>query len=200
MGTDIPMSDPVSVLARLHTFRDNIVRALQKKPSKSRREEPPQLPFVSKWVDYSRKHGIGFVLEDGTVGCLTVATSKHPVTSAYVHEGQEHLLKLAKDPTHMAQLPIEFVAASKEAKALTRVQAMEKHRRDQLQVLWQKFARYMCVQLGIEDAPRKKTPCQSNFVKFYQRLGNVGFWGFGDGSFQVMIFDKDGVVTPLTLL
>jgi hypothetical protein len=29
------------------------------------------------------------------------------------------------------------------------------------------------------------TTANGPYVKFYQRLGNVGIWGFGDGGFQV---------------
>jgi myosin-1 len=43
----------------------------------------------------------------------------------------------------------------------------------------------MCTQLGTEDLLRKREPQPVNFVKFYQRVSNVGIWGFGDGSFQV---------------
>ena len=43
----------------------------------------------------------------------------------------------------------------------------------------------MCATFGDEELVVKEGPKQSNFVKFYQRLGNVGIWGFDDGSFQV---------------
>lgn len=185
ISSELPSSDPASVLVQLQTFRDNVTRALQRKPSRSRSDKAPQLPFVSKWVDYSRKHGVGFVLEDGTVGCLTVATDKYPVMTAVVQEGHSHLSKVAKDPSHLSQVPIEYFAASREMKGLSRVEVTERHRREHLQMIWHKFGKYMCVQLGMEERHRKKTTPLNNIVKFYQRLGSVGFWGFGDGSFQV---------------
>jgi myosin-1 len=189
IGPDVPSSDPVSVLARLNTFRDNIERALQRKSSRSERNKTHQLPFVSKWVDYSRKHGVGFVLEDGTVGCLVVATSKHPVTTATVYNGRTHLLKVAKEPENMAQsiaqVPIAYYAAPAEVKPITHIEVTERHRQEHLQMVWQRFGKYMCLQLGGDERPSKRTPRQDNFVRFYQRLGNVGIWGFGDGSFQV---------------
>lgn len=185
VSPEFPASDPASVLAQIHTFRDNVARALQKKPSRSRRDQPTQLPFVSKWVDYSRKHGVGFVLEDGTVGCLAVGGGKHPVTTASIPDGHSHLVKASKDPNYIAQAPIEYYAATKENSGLSRVEVTATDRLEHLQHIWQRFGKYMCVQLGMEDGPRKKIPVQNNFVKFYQRLGNAGFWGFGDGSFQV---------------
>jgi hypothetical protein len=42
----------------------------------------------------------------------------------------------------------------------------------------------MCLQLDEEDL-RRKDIAQPNFVKFYQRFGNLAIWGFDDGSFQV---------------
>lgn len=185
VGPELPSSDPEAILAQLQTFRDNIARALLKKPLRSRQQRQQQLPFVSKWVDYSRKHGVGFVLEDGTVGCLAVATERHPVTTALVHNGHKHLFNVSKDPEHMARLPIEYYAATEESAGISQVEIMERQRRDHLRLIWAKFGKYMCVQLGNDDQKPKEMESQNNFVKFYQRLGNVGFWGFGDGSFQV---------------
>lgn len=185
LSVEMPATDPVAVLARLYTFRDNIARALQKKPSNSRRDKPPQLPFVSKWVDYSRKYGVGYVLEDGSVGCVAKATEQHPVTIAFCTDGHKHLRKLSKDVGYAESVPLEFYASSKETKGLSHIEVTDKSRRNDITTLWQKFGRYMCIQLGQEDWPRSKESRQPNFVKFYQRLGNVGIWGFGDGSFQV---------------
>jgi myosin-1 len=185
VSPELPCTDPASVLVQLRAFRDNVARALEKKPLRSRHENTPQLPFVSKWVDYSRKHGVGFVLEDGTVGCLVAGNDKHPVTTAFVQNGHPHLNRVNEDPAHLTKVPIEYYAASKEHEGLSRIEVLDKHRREHLRVIWHKFARYMCVQLGNDDRPAKRLPSQNNFVKFYQRLGNVGFWGFGDGSIQV---------------
>jgi myosin-1 len=185
LGAEISASDPVSVLNRLSTFRDNIVRALQKKPSRSRREPHQRLPFVSKWVDYSRKHGVGFVLEDGTVGCLAVASKEYPVMATFVRDGQPHLAECAKDQAHLTQVPVEYHAIGKEMKGISQVEVLEKQRREQLQMIWQRFGKYMCGHLGTEADRVPKTVPQSSFVRFYQRLGSVGIWGFSDGSFQV---------------
>lgn len=186
LSAELPSTDPVTVLARLFTFRDNLARALEKKPCQSRREKPSQLPFVSKWVDYSRKYGVGYVLDDGSVGCLTTATAQHPVTVACSTDGLRHLKELSKDQEYAKQIPIQFYAAPKKTKGIARVQITDQRRVDDIRNYWQKFGRYMCMQLGDEDWPKKDVE-RSNFVKFYQRLGNVGVWGFDNGSFQVNI-------------
>jgi myosin-1 len=186
LSAELPFTDPVTVLARLYTFRDNLARALEKKPCQSKRDKPSQLPFVSKWVDYSRKYGVGYVLDDGSVGCLTTATEHHPVTVASSTDGLRHLKELSKDQDYANKIPIQFYAAPKKAKGMVRVQVTDQRRENDIRNYWQKFGRYMCMQLGDEDWPKKDTE-RSNFVKFYQRLGNVGIWGFDNGSFQVCI-------------
>ncbi len=185
VSTEVPATDPVDVLARLYTFRDNIARALEKKPCYSRRNKPPQLPFVAKWVDYSRKYGVGYVLDDGTLGCLTTATDVYPVTSAFSTNGLRHLKELSKDQAYIEDIPLQFYAAPQKTKGTYRIALTEARRINDIRLYWQKFARYMCLQLGDEDWPKKDDAERPNFVKFYQRLGNVGIWNFDDGSFQV---------------
>lgn len=185
MSPEVPGTDPVSTLAQLETFRDNLTRALERRPS-YRREKPPQLPFVSKWVDYSRKYGVGYVLDDGSVGCMTTATDSFPVTVAFVTNGVHHLKGLSKDSESIKDIPIQLYAAPKKDGCISRVQITDQRRQDDIRCYWQKFAKYMCMQLGDEDL-RVRDIERPNFVKFYQRLGNLGIWGFDDGSFQVGI-------------
>ncbi|KAF2468256.1 uncharacterized protein BDR25DRAFT_266039 [Lindgomyces ingoldianus] len=194
MGLELPSTDPASVLAQLYTFRDNIVRALQKKPSNSGRGRSSQLPFVSKWVDYSRKHGVGYVLDDGCVGCIASATGKHPVTTAFAPDGGAYLRKLAKDPKYAGRIPMQYYAVPEEGMGLSRIEVLDRDRVEGMQSIWNKFGKYMCVQLGMELRPQKKESAPANFVKFYQRLGNVGIWGFADGSFQFNFPDHTKLV------
>jgi hypothetical protein len=63
-------TDPDTILVRLEAFRTNIIAALASSsnaPSALRNWQPPthRLPFVSRSVDYSEKHGIGYTLADG---------------------------------------------------------------------------------------------------------------------------------------
>ncbi|KAF2187846.1 hypothetical protein K469DRAFT_737953 [Zopfia rhizophila CBS 207.26] len=190
----VPCTNPETVLAQLYSFRENIARALQRKPSISSRERPPQLPFVSKWVDYSRKHGVGYVLEDGSIGCIMTASSPHPVTVAVSRDGYSHLKLLSKDPEYLEHIPIEYYADPKGTSGLSRIEITDKERREGIQTVWMKFGKYMCQQLGIEGRPRKRESTQTNFVKFYQRMGNVGCWGFLDGAFQFNFPDHTKLV------
>jgi hypothetical protein len=61
------------------------------------------------------------------------------------------------------------------------------------------FGKYMIGALGRhgdegimdDDIPQQNS---GQFIKFYQRLGNVGIWGFGDGAFQFNFPDHTKLV------
>lgn len=211
----IPGTHPSTVLTNLAAFRDNLASALSKSSlaaktasSVHRQATTDALPFVSRWVDYSRKHGVGYVLSDGTVGCIINASAKSnapatPVTHVLVRNGQRWLSKIGKDKAFSGidQVPLEIFEDCGEAgvrrkvyKGLGSVKegplAAEAERRRVLSVLWVKFGRYMCQSLddsGKREEDARPGEGEGNFVRFYQRIGNVGVWGFVDGCFQVCI-------------
>jgi len=190
------------VLERLSKLRDNLASALQDRPCSSAPAcEPPRLPFVSRWVDYSRKHGIGYVMSDGTVGCIINASAKNqtPVTHTFVRNGQRWLARVGKNFENIEQVPLEILEdrgedgiARKVYKGLGSVKegplAAEAERRKTLSVLWVKFGRYMCQSLGGDEEEIGRN--NENFVRFYQRIGSVGVWAFADGSLQVSHFTR----------
>jgi myosin-1 len=194
ISAEMPATDPISVLARLHVFRDNLARALDRKPTKSRRDQPPHLPYVSKWVDYSRRYGIGYVLDDGSIGTLLTAEDQYPVTVAFATDGYAHLKKAGKNREQAKNVGLNFYTTVKKDRGLTRIEVLDKRRIEEVRTVWHKFGRYMCATIGEDDAPFRKDPTRVNFVKFYQRLGNVGVWGFDDGSFQVNFPDHTKLV------
>lgn len=229
----VPGTDPTTVLERLAVFRDNLATALQKsataKTTSSLRSNMPDessdLPFVSRWVDYSRKHGVGYVLSDGTVGCIINATAKPkqtptPVTHVLVRNGQRWLQKVGKnkDFAGIEQVPLEIFEDKdlegikrKVYKGLGSVKegplAIEAERRRTLSVLWVKFGRYMCQSLDGQEHHDTAQPHESNFVRFYQRIGNVGIWAFADGCLQVhfpdhtkLVLSRDGTTISATCL
>ncbi len=187
LSAEMPATDPVSVLARLYTFRDNLARALAKKPTKSRRDQPPQLPFVAKWVDYSRRYGVGYVLDDGSIGALLSAEEQYPVTIAFATDGYNHLKKAGNNRELAKSVSLKYYTTLRKEKGLSQIEVLEKRRVEEIRTVWYKFGKYMCATFGDEERPVRKDP-RINFVKFYQRLGNVGIWGFDDGSFQVWFF------------
>jgi hypothetical protein len=194
-------TDPETVLSRLTTFRDNLSAALSNTlpPSSAPAAESGRLPFVSRWVDYSRKHGVGYVLSDGTVGCIINASSKNggtPVTHVFVRNGQRWLSKVGKSMEGLESISMEILEdchtegiKRKIYKGLGSVREgsiqKEEERRRTLGVLWVKFGRYMCQSLDGEETDASRS--DGNFVRFYQRIGNVGIWAFADGCLQVSL-------------
>lgn len=180
-------------------------------------------PVIVKWVDYTNKFGVGYILANGTVGCIFNGDSRVPYSCVVVAGAERHVSKrkLASyvDKEQIVQrygAPAEFledcggngikrvfVPASKlqvkggpsgiansfehEATGCD----FEKHKRLSI---WGKFGKYMTqnIDLNLMDEEsggtarnRTRRPAAGPFVKFYQRLGNVGIWGYDDGSFQL---------------
>ncbi|EGP87464.1 uncharacterized protein MYCGRDRAFT_42170 [Zymoseptoria tritici IPO323] len=170
LSPSIPHTDPTTVLDRISTFRDNLSAALSSSSSSTTSISPTHaedLPFVSRWVDYSRKHGIGYVLSNGTVGCIINASTSrsdpsktHPVTHVLARNGQYWLNRISRDKkfTNLDAVPLQFFedhgAAGLQRKVFKGLGSVkegpladEAERRRVLAVLWVKFGRYMCQSL-----------------------------------------------------
>jgi hypothetical protein len=216
----ISLTTPNEVLAQLRTLLQNLkveAKRLQRGDRPRARKENPNQPVVNKWVDYTNKFGIGYILSDGTVGCLFNATKTIPCSSIAVRGGEEHLRKKKLDnyPDRNQLVPLkgpeieffenstagtkrvfvppaEFNVDLKVDKSSTEYNSPYYQEKLKRVSLWDKFGKYMTASLGKEEDDKliaeaeKKTPSDSDasIVKFYQRCGNVGIWGFGDGSFQ----------------
>ena len=188
--------------------------------------------YVMKWVDYSHRYGVGYVLDDGSVGCLFNAENGQSASSVVVRDGESHLRRKsdsqhspagegrtyseAKQLVPRSGKPVEFYencdedsfeyrggirralispsvfefkspqssASSKGTKGSetesTKVNAGKIKRLK----LVDQFGKYMIGSLG-RHGDENTRECEGQYIKFYQRLGNVGIWGFGDGAFQV---------------
>ncbi|OQN99332.1 hypothetical protein B0A48_14309 [Cryoendolithus antarcticus] len=210
----LPSSNPASVLTRLTLFRDNLAAALTNSTTSPPRPDPvdaDSLPFVVKWVDYSHKHGVGYMLRSGTVGCVFNASNRHsaPVTHVFSHCGRKWLAKVRKDLDNAEEIPLEILEdkgddglVRKIYKGLGSVKegplAAEQARRKTLGVLWAKFGRYMGQSLegevGEEAVSKDGSMKEANFVRFYQRVGTVGIWVFNDGCMQLHFPDHTKLV------
>ncbi|KAF2228647.1 Pkinase-domain-containing protein [Viridothelium virens] len=274
-------TDPAAVLSRLATFRDNLTNALKSTSTTSKASVVSQkvrapaedisqnLPFVTKWVDYSRKHGVGYVLESGVIGCIMngsvtkgpgsgsskSSTSSLPVSHILVRSGQHHLSELpnSRDTANMGakemqerlqRIPFEFYedmsTTDKDATDGLLHSDLTRERRREYGLLWGKFGRYMVSSLGTSDThsfpstsnaglappsttstapttsttptpstdnsdastkephPSLSSPPSKDFVRFYQRHGNVGTWAFASGALQFNFPDHTKLVlSPL---
>ena len=241
----LPDSKPDDVLfqlQRLHNELETSLKDLARGKDHSHREEFDaqsqnfkHRPVVVKWVDYTNKFGIGYILANGTVGCVFKGDETSNPTCVVVAGAEDHLkkrnvtkyrekhqivhargaavefiencgvegLKRVLVPASQYQVPVSDAGVADKLAPGRDIHDYEKRRK---LFLWDKFGKYMTQTLGksedidansLEEANSsrsKRNIVAGPFVKFYQRLGNVGIWGFGDGSFQFNFPDHTKLV------
>lgn len=241
----LPGSKPDDVLRqlqRLHNELEISLKNLARGKDNSQIEEFDtksqnfkHRPVVVKWVDYTNKFGIGYILANGTVGCVFKGDETSNPTCVVVAGAEDHLKKRnvtkygeKHQMVHAKGAPIEFiencgleglkrvlVPASQYQVAVSDAGVADKlapgrdihdYEKRRKLCLWDKFGKYMTQSLGkseesdrnsLEEADSsrlRRNNAAGPFVKFYQRLGNVGIWGFGDGSFQFNFPDHTKLV------
>lgn len=220
-----------------------MLRNMMPSASRTYRSQPKRRPhsYVIKWVDYTNRYGIGYILDDGTVGCVFKGEHGQAASGVILRDGERHIRRKSRclenrDSAQYAysevdQLvprsgrPVEFYEnieqGPAEVRGMKRVlvqpqvfevkasstgtgvmgikvrtdvgveQARSEAEKVKRVKLVDQFGKYMIGSLGRhggddgmnDDASlsRESDTC----IKFYQRLGNVGVWGFGDGAFQV---------------
>ncbi|KAI0841999.1 kinase-like protein [Hypoxylon sp. FL0890] len=97
----VPETQPDSVLDRLRRLQSELERALNSRSmaivGKGPTPSPPHI--VVKWVDYSNKFGLGYILNDGSVGCVLKSipgsakggkTVTLPPSCILVREAEQH--------------------------------------------------------------------------------------------------------------
>jgi hypothetical protein len=205
--------------------------------------------YVIKWVDYTNRYGIGYVLDDGSVGCVFKGENGLPASCVVLRDGERHIRRKARCQEYCGageyaysevdQLvprngkPVEFYEncdnGPLESRGVRRVlvppevfevkmsstgsgalgvkvradAGIECARSEAEKVkrikLVDQFGKYMIGSLGrhgdegIMDDEAYAGRGSDQYIKFYQRLGNVGVWGFGDGAFQVR-----RLITPIS--
>ena len=236
----LPGTKPIEIVENLKTLFMNIFYHLQSTDGKydptlvppTGSENLEALPIVVRWLDYTNKFGIGYILANGNVGCVFNGGEGRHSTSIVVPDAEDHLKKRKFTAYSERHQPvpkdgawIEFFENAGEA-GIRRVYApptdyqveinehgvpeklspgTNSHENEKRRAvsLWDKFGSYMTdtlvngtedlTDLASESLDAKTSPDgkkhdkpsgATSFVKFYQRLGNVGVWGFGDGGFQ----------------
>ena len=197
-------------------------------------------PYVIKWVDYTNRYGIGYVLDDGSVGCVFRAENGQPASGVIVRDGERHFRRKARAlekregesasyfypdaeqfvpqnggtvefyenvgadlpeyfgirralvPSSVFEIKSSHAPSSGPGIKVRTNAGIECARSDAEKVkrvkLVDQFGKYMIRSLGrhsSSDEGVARVENSGQYIKFYQRLGNVGVWGFGDGAFQV---------------
>ena len=239
-------TEPHEVLDKLCKLHEELSRSL----SRAEIEHPPsnhveknlvRRPLVTRWVDYTNKFGIGYILSSGTVGSIFIGSEQSRSVCIAVAGAEEHF-RHRKDTSYVechqviqqTGAHVEFVEnwdvegfkrvsmppnkfqiePDKNAKNLIKkfparnANDAQKWRKI---MYWEKFGIYMINQLARNEPDWNKARIEEqknhdgsessggcdvdgSFIKFYQRLGNVGIWGFGDGSFQFNFPDHTKIV------
>ncbi|KAL4914609.1 hypothetical protein BDW62DRAFT_190189 [Aspergillus aurantiobrunneus] len=205
----------------------------------------PPHAYVIKWVDYTNRYGIGYVLDDGSIGCVFKAENGQPASGVVMRDGEKHIRRKTRGqekpetqsrpyseadqlvPRHgqsvefyencsdgvlecrggirralIAPSLFEVKGSSGGVKVRTDC-GVDRARADAEKIkrvkLVDQFGKYMIGSLGrhgddalLDEPMTGGAPGQ--FIKFYQRLGNVGVWGFGDGAFQFNFPDHTKLV------
>lgn len=97
----VPITKPDTVLDRLSRLQAELERALNSRSMAvmSKTPPPPSPQIVVKWVDYSNKFGLGYILNDGGVGCVLRSipgsarggkTVTLPPSCVLVREAEQH--------------------------------------------------------------------------------------------------------------
>lgn len=98
----IPNTKPIDVIAHLRKLRDELDSITNGTPSVAkdfdlscydRKKALLSRPVLQKWVDYTNRYGIGYILANGTVGCLFNSDSSAPTSCVVVAGAETHILK-----------------------------------------------------------------------------------------------------------
>ena len=223
-STTVPCSSHENVLQSLQAaYRDLIPKSADRtKISRAfHRSLSDPHAVVEKWVDYTDRYGIGYILSDGTAGLALRSSNGNARSSTCVvirHAKEHYLRRLREEEVQIAPqgpqaLPVEFYESfddsgmrklrvpaehfryehgrsekwvdGKEVVARLSDEAKGEYAAERVRLvgLLDKFGKYM-TNLNTSDVEEAIEAKADSFIKFYQRLGNVGIWGFGDGSFQ----------------
>jgi hypothetical protein len=241
-ATTLKDSTPSAKLASLRRLHENLCppatrSAMKKKPSSASHSNQAPHTVVEKWVDYTNKYGIAYILSDSTVGvvlkssedgskassCIVVRNSRMFYTRRsrkleaqivpqddgamaveFYDQCGEEGMKIVEVPASRYRLDVEKYGGNTGAATSDLAERFKKENggsaeaeRLRLVVLADKFGKYMTKTLGneeVDDEVEMQRSGSTNFVNFYQRLGNVGVWGYGEGGFQFNFPDHTKMV------
>lgn len=101
---------PDLVLSRMRKLQAELERALNSRSMAyiSTKQKEPEIPkVVVKWVDYTNKFGLGYILNDGSAGCILNSVTAPggddqavlPPSFLLVHDAEKHITR-RNDPAY----------------------------------------------------------------------------------------------------
>ncbi|KAI9680097.1 MAG: Cell cycle serine/threonine-protein kinase cdc5/MSD2 [Caeruleum heppii] len=230
-STTLPNTTPSATQTQTSILLKNLDSALADKPSRtpSNSAKLRDHPIVSRWVDYTNRYGIGYILNDGSIGVIFSSKEDTPSAAVVVRDAEDHVRNrnaVAYSERFQTVPPMEngtvqfyenrttegikcLSVDSKEYRidldemgqpsSLVPGSSEVDDRRRRYLVLWRKFANFMANPNDgyLADSGRSSVGhavSRGPFVKFYQRFGDVGVWGYDDGVFQINFPDHTKLV------
>ena len=237
---------PAEVLKNLRKIQVEIETSLRGMSSESRPASVGSIlakqnavnsrPAVTRWVDYTNKYGVGYILNNGAVGCLFLTDGTYPRTCIHVKGAEAHIRKKKYASysekgqiVHKNGAPVEYLEfPTKEnfkrifvpsaqfqldtrpdgtAEKMHPGTTMYDYEKRRKLIVWDKFGKYMCQKLEkveVEESKednktlptrrRNQSHAANHFVRFFQRIGNIVVWGYGNGAFQFNFPDHSKIV------
>ncbi|KAH6895211.1 hypothetical protein B0T10DRAFT_602929 [Thelonectria olida] len=103
--SEISGTRPDVILDRLQKLQTELERALNSRTMaiiSSKSVPPPHPHVVVKWVDYTNKFGLGYILNDGSVGCIlrdiptqegSGSTALLPPAGVFIRGAERHIMR-----------------------------------------------------------------------------------------------------------
>ncbi|KAG6010652.1 hypothetical protein E4U21_005150 [Claviceps maximensis] len=121
---NVAHSKPDVILERLKRLQAELERALNSRTMaiiSSKTVSPPHPHVVVKWVDYTNKFGLGYILNDGSVGCVlrdipTTEGSKTamlPPAGVFIRGAEKHILRRQDEAYSDRNQPIPMTESIK---------------------------------------------------------------------------------------
>ncbi|KAK5987611.1 Cell cycle serine/threonine-protein kinase CDC5/MSD2 [Cladobotryum mycophilum] len=121
---DVSGTKPDDILEQLCQLQAELERALNSRTMaiiSSKTVAPPHPHIVVKWVDYTNKFGLGYILNDGSVGCIlrdipTTEGSKTallPPAGVFIRNAEKHILRRQDDSYVDRHQPIPMTESIK---------------------------------------------------------------------------------------
>ncbi|CAH0047987.1 unnamed protein product [Clonostachys solani] len=117
-------TQPDMILERLRRLQIELERALNSRTMaiiSSKTVSPPHPHIVVKWVDYTNKFGLGYILNDGSVGCILRdipttegnKTAMLPPAGVFIRGAERHILRRQDDSYADRNQPVPMTESIK---------------------------------------------------------------------------------------
>ncbi|RMZ85278.1 hypothetical protein DV738_g170, partial [Chaetothyriales sp. CBS 135597] len=188
----LPGTSADAVLLQLHDLHTKLgtrQSSQSSTPYSSRRTRSRTgYPRVEKWVDYSSKHGIAYILTDGTLGMVIKSSTDNvrPSACVVVRNARRHTIQRARGavaqlvPQGPAAKDIEFYEQSDLSKDMSKCTVPA----SAFEIDEQHHGTLAAATHAAQSAMSASLTEKFRELVLLDKVGNVGVWRFADGGLQ----------------